>query len=231
MKQLFISLLLWLLSCLGNISSAAQPIATVAFELEGEHMFIKLRVNDSEELDFIFDTGAGGSAINATTARRLNLSNRKKKMASGAAGTFKVGVIKNARIQINDLELEKVNLESPDLLHLECALGRDIDGIIGYHVLKDHVVSINHDRSEMDIYAAEGFVYQGTGQIFPIKVGTHASIDGRLTLENGAQIAGEFILDNGAGVALAFCTPFANKHDLLSKIEGGYAMRAVGYST
>ncbi|MDP4679453.1 MAG: hypothetical protein NWS46_03700, partial [Cyclobacteriaceae bacterium] len=42
-----------------TLCSAQSPLTSVPFELYGDHVFIKIKVNNSRDLDFIFDTGDG----------------------------------------------------------------------------------------------------------------------------------------------------------------------------
>lgn len=45
------------------------PITTIPFELFGDHIIIQVSVDDSEPLDFIFDTGSGYTVIDDDIAK------------------------------------------------------------------------------------------------------------------------------------------------------------------
>lgn len=64
-----------------------QPLLTVPFEVAGEKIFLKARVNGSEELDLQFDTGAGSTVINEATAKSLGLVASGETKNEGAAGS------------------------------------------------------------------------------------------------------------------------------------------------
>ena len=60
--------------CFGSAFAQKQkPLASVPFELVREKIFMKARVNGSEEINLQFDTGAGSASIDDTTAEKLKL--------------------------------------------------------------------------------------------------------------------------------------------------------------
>ena len=218
MKQ---KILLYLFYCYSTINIVAQQsnlITKIPFELEGEHIFIKINVNDSENLDFIFDTGAGSLTINSQKAKQLNQSNEKQ-------------IKRRATLKINNIELNR-NVVLQPLLHLEKAIGRDIDGIIGYDLLRKYVVKVDYDNLEIEIYRSKGFSYTGNGKSIELKKGSsgkHSSINSQITLNDGRTIIGEFILDSGAGLALALLNPFSEKHNVIKTFNKSYDIKTSVY--
>jgi len=218
LKQKIIFLLICYCSTIAVFAQKSSLITKIPFELEGGHLFIKVNINNSEKLDFIFDTGAGSLVVNLQTIKQINLSNEKK-------------IKRKAIIKINNLELNR-NVEIQSLLHLEKAIGRDIDGIIGYDLLKKHVVKVNYDSLEIEIHRSKEFKYTGNGEMIKIKKGSsgrHSSINSQITLNNGKTIKGEFILDNGASLALALLNPFSKKHNIIKTFDKSYEIRTYGY--
>ena len=135
----------WELLLLPKRKSPAIP-----FELFGDHMFIKVSVDNSEPLDFIFDTGSGLTVLDQTIAEEMKLVRKEAKMNET---TTSLELIKHNRIDINGFLMEKnINVYATDLTHLEMSLGRDFDGILGYDLLHHHTVHIDYDNLTMDIY-------------------------------------------------------------------------------
>ncbi|GAA4276889.1 aspartyl protease family protein [Aquimarina mytili] len=213
------------------LAQKSNLITKIPFQLEGNHLFIKVKVNDSDNLHFVFDTGAGVTSINSTTAKRLELIGSKTTTSKGASGKIELKVVKNNELVIRDLRLKKIDLYSAPLLHLEKVLGTDIDGIIGYDIFKKYVVKINYDTSEIELYASRGYKYVGKGGLVKIDLGKVPTAKAKIDIGNGNYLDGEFILDNGAGLAMGFCTPYAQRHQLKKSIGKTYSVKSRGYSS
>jgi len=230
MKQITTLLLTLFGSMINILGQTSDVITKIPFELEGNHIFIKLKINNSKELNFVFDTGADGTVINSETANRINLSNYKQSKEEGANGEIAVQVSKKNTININNLQFDNLNLVSVPLLHLEKVIGRDIDGIIGYPILKKYVVKLNYDSFEIEIYPSKNFKYVGTGETIKILSKPISTINAKIGLENGQFIEGRFILDNGAGLAIALCTPFSEENNIVEKFNNTYLITSLGLS-
>ncbi|MEO1257091.1 MAG: aspartyl protease family protein, partial [Bacteroidota bacterium] len=140
-----------LLTTLITFSSFSQaPITTIPFELFGDHIIIQVSVDDSEPLDFIFDTGSGYTVIDKDIAEDLGLEGKEIEMNHTSAVWH---LIKHNTIAINHFLMEKnTKVYATELDHLEISLGMDLDGIIGYDLLRHHSIYINFDTKTMNIY-------------------------------------------------------------------------------
>lgn len=225
-----LTIIILLVTSFVSFVDASIPIAKIPFELEGNHIFINLSIQGSEELKFVFDTGAGGTVINSSTTKRLNLVSDRTTENSGASGTVTSEIIENVEININDIQLSKVNLQSVSLSHLEEVIGRNIDGIIGYHLLRQYVIEINYNTSELIVYQSKKYKYQGNGELIKIDLGYVPTAVFTVALTNDSYQNEEFIIDNGAGLAIAFTTPFSERNDLKNTIGKTYSNRASGFS-
>ncbi len=231
MKKIITILFLVCCSATNTIAQQSKYITRIPFELVGEHIFIKVKVNNSEDLNFLFDTGAGKTVINIQTAQKLKMTSNKQKITSGAAEKFTTDIIKNTSIKINNIKLDIRNLQSSPLEHLGKDIGIEIDGIIGYRLLKKHVVKINYDTYMLEICPSKKFKYNGEGEIVEfINKTSHPYINAQIIFDNGETLDGEFIFDTGAGGALALCTPFSEENNIIEKCKTSYAVNSVGYS-
>lgn len=231
MKRIVICLCV--IFCCAPIITAQHSnlITKIPFELKGNHLFIKVKVNDSGNLHFVFDTGAGATSINSRVAENLKLIASKETISKGASGEVKLQIVKNNTLKIESLLLKKIDLYSSPLLHLEKVFGVDIDGILGYDLLKKYVVKINYDTSEIELYVSKRFKYKGKGELIKIDLGNVPTAMAKINLGNGNSLDGEFILDNGAGLAVGFCTPYSQKYQLKESIGKTYSITSRGYST
>ena len=203
-------------------SFAQQPVATTTFEQYGDHIIIQLSVDDSEPLDFIFDTGAGITVLDLDVAKDLELIFDHEELAKAAQGEIKSLAIKHNKIELNNYTLESdIKLNAASLKHLEISIGRDIDGIIGYDLAHHHIVRVDNDNNKIEIYEGE---YPKNGEV--IKFKSHMgipTIKGSIKLNNDEVIKGSFFVNTGAGTTLDFNTPFSNKHDIIHKTGEHYS--------
>ncbi|MEL6869631.1 MAG: aspartyl protease family protein [Pseudomonadota bacterium] len=209
--------------------SAAPEAGVAPFSMAGEFVFIDVIVGDSQPLSFIFDTGAGTTALNASTSARLGLVSQRKERASGAAESFEVESIRDVALQVAGVALGEFTVQSTDLSHLERSIGRRIDGIIGFHLLKRNVVAINYDTSQLSIFPSKKD-YPRSGKRVRLKTRNHATTRMTLVLADSDKIDAKFILDNGAGIAVGLSTPFVNKHDLIERMGAEHTIRSRGFS-
>ena len=211
---------------------AQTPVATVPFELYGEHLFIKLTVNNStEELDFIFDTGDGLSVLSLETAERLDIKSDKKVKETSAGGRVTGYLVKHNTIHLDEIEIRNVKIYETSLKHLETAIGRKIDGIIGYDLLKNFVVEIDYNSMEFHIFDNSNYKYTGSGTPVKLKL-KHAIpyVPGTVVLADGEILQGNFYLETGARTDLDFNSPFVKNNELESKVGDTYSYLVAGLS-
>ncbi len=201
---------------------AQQPVTSTSFEQYGDHIIIQLSVDDSEPLDFIFDTGAGLTVLDMDVAKDLKLIFDHDETAEAAQSEIRSLAIKHNKIELNKYVLESdIKLNAADLQHLEISIGRDIDGIIGYDLAHHHIVRLDYDNMLLEIYEDD---YPKNGQV--VKFKSHLgipTIKGTIRLNNDEVVKGTFFVNTGAGTTLDFNTPFANKYDVIHKTGEHYS--------
>ncbi len=227
MKKIFVLSM----SLLVGISTllAQSPLTTLPFEVYGDHVFIKIKVNNSRDLDFIFDTGDGLTILNIKTARELGMLSSSDMETTSAEGTIKGKPVKHQKIEINNQEIKNVKIFETSLNHLEMSIGRNIDGIIGYDMLKHYAISMNYDKNVMEIYDSSTYSYTGTGKVYQIKLTSQIPhIPATVKLSNGETISGEFFINTGARTTVDFNTPFVESNGLEGKVGKSYVYLVSG---
>jgi hypothetical protein len=144
----FIAVFIW------GTSLGAQQIARVPFELTDNLLFIKVSINGSRPMNFMFDSGAGITVLNHSAADGLDLnySGRSQIGTSGQKVESKSSP-KNT-LQIGTASLEQVPLEVIGLDHLSDYFKVPVDGIIGYDLFANYVILIDADRQSMTFYGS-----------------------------------------------------------------------------
>lgn len=212
-----------------GMAVAQKPVASFPFEQYGAHSFIKVKINNSEELDFIFDTGDGLTVLNISRVKELGMSSGADATTTSAEGTISGKLVKHNEISVGGAPIHNVKVYETSLQHLEISIGRDIDGIIGYDILKNYVVSMNYDKKRIELYKPAGFTYKGKGTVMSINLTSFIPhIAGKVTLNSGETLMGEFFVDTGAKATIDFNTPFVESNQLASKLDNSYIYLVAG---
>ncbi len=223
MKKIFLLTALLIIS-VGVFAQGQKPIQSIPFEVFGDHIFIKVKVDGSEPLDFVFDTGDGLTVISQEVATKLNLSANHKVKKTSAGGSVTGALIDHNKLEIGELHVDDIEVYSLDLNHLEKLIGRNIDGIIGFDLLDKHIVQIDYDRMEFEIYDNNTFIYNGEGIKFDLKLTSYIPhIPAEVKLNNGEVLKGEYFVNTGAGTTVDFNTPFVDKHKIIEKTGKHYS--------
>lgn len=213
----------------------AQSVISIPFVLEGEHMTIKLKVNNTDSLLFVFDTGASTTVIDSATAEAISLKEISKTGISGASGNASYAVCQLDSILYKDLKLVNQRAVKASLASLSRSLGTEINGIIGADILRKYVTEINYDIACILLYKESSTVdFSNKGTSLPLNFSLGLSIPTvpvSIELQNGEIISGEFLLDNGAGITTCINTPHVNDGGLLQKAGKTFKSSSKGLSS
>ena len=216
--------LAFLIGLMLTFSISAQ-ITSVPFELFGDHIIIQVSVDDSEPLDFIFDTGSGYTVLDFDVAEDLHLVKEEIRLNEVSTSFH---LIKHNTLKINDFLMEKnIKVYATDLDHLEISLGRDIDGIVGYDLMHHHAVEINYDTEMMHIYELGKAPKTGDRVPFTLHVSI-PTIKGMVVLNNEEPHDGTFFVMTGAGTTMDFNSPYAEEYDVIHKTGKHYSYLVKG---
>ncbi len=186
------------------------------------HTFIKVSVNDSEELNFVFDTGATAEVIDTKVAEKIGIKSEYKQPVKGASGEEFYDIALNEKLKLNTIELVSRAMVIKDLSNLNVLSDEKIDGIIGATLLSKYITNIDYSNKKIVFYKddnkinVEGFTkipftFKTNIPIPLIKVG--------FTLENGESFEGNVLFDSGAGLSLSVNSPYNKKNKLSKKAE------------
>ena len=211
-----------------TLERATRPVAEsqptgIRFELTSSKPFVPVRVNDSEPLWFILDTGNGGGfCIDRTRAATLGLSLSEEQEAHIGAGegvTVKTAVTGGLNVRIGHITMADQTATVLPLDHVAACEGRAVDGLIGRSFISRFVVELDYANTTMRLHDPTTFDYTGPGRSLPTKFrGGLLTTAGSITLPGGEPISGTFVIDTGARPALVLNKPFADEHKLLEKL-------------
>jgi hypothetical protein len=190
----------------------------IPFDLEDNSIFIRVRVNGSRPLRFIFDTGAGLTILNARTARELGLKASGTTLKGSAVGGQISGdVFKGVSLSVPGVTASNQMVGAVSFDSVPCEM-RSVDGIVGYEFIKEFVVEINYSRRVINLYDPKTFVYKGAGELVPLKIARTPFVNAELLIDGRAPVEGSFEVDTGSDSAVSLTSPFVKKNGLLSAI-------------
>jgi hypothetical protein len=207
-------------------------LAEIPFQLYGNVIVMELSVDESTPLNFIFDTGAGGTIINESTAASLGIVGDETVSRQGGTGMASIELSTKHIVDVGDLRFQRVTLGIAELDHIERRLGVQIDGVIGWEILSQYAVRIDYDTMLIEIYDNDRFDYDFGDSGYPIEVqGTTIFTNVTTAFKSGNTFTGKVLVDTGAGNAFYFNTPFTEENDLLAEMDIYYERETQSLST
>lgn len=190
---------------------------TIPFRLDrtfGIHL--QGRLNGSEPLDFLFDTGAGVLVLTAEAAnRKVQLKQDGQAMNTGADGKRSVPTSSGNTLQVGGLTWRSASLMTIDYQGVK---GIDFDGIVGWVAFEDKIVEIDYEHTYLVIHNK-----------LPTLGPDHSRLEMRirngipfvkcLLTVNGQQQEGWFDLDTGSDGWLVVGQQFAASAGLTGSLQ------------
>ena len=135
---------------------------SVPFELINNLIVISLRINDSEELKFILDTGAGRTIITelgSDQSFRISYQGDVELNGLGNSGSISALISRGNEIFLDGIEGENqtivVLLE--DTFNLSHFMGTQINGLLGYDIFKNFIVEADYERKKIYLHDPDAF--------------------------------------------------------------------------
>jgi len=129
----------------GTSYRISRPVS-IGFDYSQKEILVKGRINGSEEMDFILDTGASETIIDRRVAAEYFLAKQGQYDIAAISGliTARTSVIK--RLELGNLIMDDVQARIFDLMPQSRQLGKQIAGIIGTNVINKFLVTIDYGK-------------------------------------------------------------------------------------
>lgn len=195
-----------------SVWAQVKPVTIIPFSMEKSCIYFFCKVNDTDSLKFLFDTGANGSVINEQAKHKISLKVNDQSLNMGSNGTNLVSLSSGNTITFGSLT--KSNIDFTIIPY-----GTDIfDGVFGTNLMTDHVIEIDYNKNELRFY--ENSTYnKDLSDYDALKIylpGNYVSIKGNIRIK-GKKYSGLFGLDTGADNVLTLSSPFVTKNRLINK--------------
>ena len=130
-----------------------------------------VRVNRSEPLWFILDSGANSCVLDHARAREVGLREIGTGNGSGAGSgpvPYRRYDGRNVRFDVGGAQFRSEHLISLDLSNQHAILGRPVDGILGSDLFRQFVVEIDYEAKVVRLHQPTTFRYTGDGEVLPL---------------------------------------------------------------
>ncbi len=181
----------------------------IPFQLHSNLIVIPVRVNNSDTLNFILDTGVSTIILTDPKALRKNqlqLTRRVKIAGAGEGDVLTATVAIDNFLSTGELRATHQNLVvlDEDILRLSEYVGTPIHGIFGYEIFNNFVVEIDFQNREITLTKPEKYHYRpGKGDKYALDIrDTKPYTDITAVLDDGKTMPLRVVLDTGAGHAL-----------------------------
>jgi hypothetical protein len=186
-----------------------------------EHfIFMPVKVNHSQPLYFILDTGAEDiSYIEETKAVKLNLiSGRKNNIYGAGENTMATYSVGNVLLSLPGIDFADMEFYTMPLKKLTPFWGLEIEGILGGNVLEKVVTEINYENGIVYFYDPVTFQYSGPGERIPIAIHNKSPyVKAKISAAGMKEpIEGLFLIDTGLR-GMVFAAPFHQKYGLTAR--------------
>ncbi len=209
-----------------RVTAQPHPLAQVPFILNNDHIIIQIHLGNSGPLNFLFDSGAGGTLISKEVADSLGFTYVRQRKNVGVSGAHEVGVIKGVKLTLADLKVGNITLLSTDTPLEELDDGRKVHGVIGYPILAKYVVAIDYAAMLLSLYNRNTYSYQGKGQVLPIDLVYNIPLaKATITLYNGTEFTGNFLVDTGARSDVIISSPTVVNYAMAENVGKHYTVR------
>ncbi len=186
--------------------ASGQSASRIPFERVGNFVYLRARVNDSEPLWFLLDTGATASYFDVERAKALGLG--QDNFIKGVSLNFPGVKLLNQKF-------------SPQRLGFWIYNGHAADGLLGYDFISRFVVEIDYVNNTISLHEPNSYKYSGSGEVVPLALleddsgGKVPLVKVKITQPERAAVEGKFIADTAVRSAISFNTPFVDANKLL----------------
>lgn len=198
---------------------SARGAAEIPFQLYGNHIYVRGRVNDSDSLWIVLDTGASSASISESKAKALGLEVERGGMAHGAGGVVEAGVVRGATIHLPGLELVDERLSTLPLDAIEVQTRRPMDVIVGHDLLSRAVVEIDYAAGRLRVSDPPRFKSPDGEASLPLTFKQNLPyVKASFTLPGRKPVDGVFVLDAGAATALTLAPDVVERENALDAV-------------
>ena len=221
MKTLIITAALLFNCCLFSQAQINTVLDSIPFSLEADNrMYTWCKVNQSDSLLFLIDTGASGMVINSNRLDKVNMVFDKKVTNLGTTGTTEIPSSSSNSFTWGGQNHKNISFVSIPYQNERW------DGVLGLSILTRYVVEINYDKKLIYLYDKNTYKNKSSNKIkmeFRHQVPFVA-----LEIKTKGKVFRPLLeVDTGSDRVIDLSTPFVKKHRLSTHFDLPYAISTI----
>ena len=211
-----------------RLASEKRPVK-VPFELFENNILVQFRINSSQPVWCIFDTGASINVLDKNLAAQIGLADNGAANLNAGGGAVEGTVVENATVSLPGVEAYRQRIALVSLDILPQYFGRPVQGIIGTDFIKNFVIEIDHANQTLTFYNHKTYNLSKDPQAIAIKnVDNVPYTEIELLLDGNKTITADFELDTGSSRSLQINSPFADKNNIPGTLPKSKTAEGVG---
>ncbi|GGC02647.1 aspartyl protease family protein [Dyadobacter sediminis] len=183
--------------------------ARIRFELHSNLILLYAKINDTDSLRFILDTGVSSIIItdpNVLKPDKLRLTRKVNLTGAGEGKAIAAHVAIDNRFSMGRLKANHQNIVvlEDDFLRLSEYVGVPVHGIFGYEIFNNFVVTIDFSKKELILMRPDNYRYKTSkGDKHKLIIEDTKPFTDAVTLfADGRERPIRVLIDTGAGHAL-----------------------------
>lgn len=199
-----------------------KPIDSIPFKLEKDNrIYTYIKVNKSDFLYFLIDTGASDMVINSAKLSKVNMTFDSNVQNTGTTG---VNTVKSSTSNL--LSWGNQNLTNVQFISIPYP-NEKWDGVLGLSVLKRYNVKIDYNKMQIYLYEKNIFKNEDLHKIKIHYVKKVPIIEIKIkTIDNKIHTL-KMEIDTGSDRIIDISTPYVNNNNLLDIYKSSFATSTV----
>lgn len=211
-KQIITTLLLSFFWCRWGCANDRS----MAFESVNGLVYVEARINGSNPVPMVLDTGASDSIVSPSVARLLRLLTASSIQAAGPGrgSDETMPVASGVMMDIGPIELKNRNIAVLAVDYIAVQAGHATEGILSVGAFAPRVVEVDYQAKRVRFIDAPDFFPSPESVEVPVVIGGNVPlVRAEIGLPDGGSTSGTFILDSGAANTMVLLSkPFIGRH-------------------
>ncbi|WP_291726340.1 aspartyl protease family protein [Bernardetia sp.] len=206
-----------------------KKLLTLKFKLINNLIVIPVRINDSDTLHFILDSGVENMLITELSlGDKLQVSYLKEIELSGLGSGEKLMAYASPDNNFNISGIighhQDLLILKEDIFHLSSRFGMRIHGIMGYGIFADFIVKVNYESATITFYNKRKYKYKPHKKDIriPIEIINAKPYIWAKVEQDSAEVPVKLLIDTGGGHAIWLDVSSSEKLQIPQKKKQAY---------